>query len=96
MNTRHFRQIAGWAMVALLICGACSTDDGISEYQRTEAAFKQELGSDVSSLQWWKTAVTLKVTVQAEEETTLWALSEESLMAPYTTWPLSTEAGQHV
>ena len=77
MNTRHFRQIAGWAMVALLICGACSTDDGISEYQRVETAFKQELGSDVSSLQWWKTAVTLKVTVQAEEETTLWALSEE-------------------
>ena len=77
MNTRHFRQIAGWAMVALLICGACSTDDGISEYQRTEAAFKQKLGGDVSSVQWWKTAVTLKVNIYTEDKTTLWALSEE-------------------
>ena len=71
MNTRHFRQIAGWAMVALLICGACSTDDGISEYQRTEAAFKQKLGGDVSSVQWWKTAVTLKVNIYTEDKTTL-------------------------
>ena len=72
-----FRQMTGWTIASALICAGCSTDDGYSEYQRTEASFMRDLGGDVSSLQWWKTAVTLKVTVEAEGKTTLWAMSEE-------------------
>ena len=77
MKKMRFRQITGWTIASALICAGCSTDDGYSEYQRTEASFMRDLGGDVSSLQWWKTAVTLKVTVEAEGKTTLWAMSEE-------------------
>lgn len=69
--------MTGWTMAASLMLAACSTDDGYTEYQRLEASFKNDLGGDVSSLQWWKTTVTLKVNVEAEEKTTLWAMSEE-------------------
>ncbi len=51
-----FRQMTGWTIASALICAGCSTDDGYSEYQRTEASFMRDLGGDVSSLQWWKTA----------------------------------------
>ena len=77
MKKMRFRQMTGWAIASALISAGCSTDDGYSEYQRTEASFMRDLGGDVSSLQWWKTAVTLKVTVEAEGKTTLWAMSEE-------------------
>ena len=77
MKKMCFRQMTGWTIASALICAGCSTDDGYSEYQRTEASFMRDLGGDVSPLQWWKTAVTLKVTVEAEGKTTLWAMSEE-------------------
>ena len=77
MKKMRFRQMTGWTIASALICAGCSTGDGYSEYQRTEASFMRDLGGDVSSLQWWKTAVTLKVTVETEGKTTLWAMSEE-------------------
>lgn len=69
--------MTGWTMAASLMLAACSTDDGYTEYQRLEASFKNDLGGDVSSLQWWKTTVTLKVNVDAGSKTTLWAMSKE-------------------
>ena len=77
MKKMRFRQMTGWTIASALICAGCSTDDVYSEYQRTEASFMRDLGGDISSLQWWKTAVTLNVTVEAEGKTTLWAMSEE-------------------
>ena len=69
--------MTGWTIAASLMLGACSTDNGYTEYQRLEASFKRDLGSDVSSLQGCKTTVTLKVNVEAKDKTTLWAMSEE-------------------
>ena len=77
MGKRCIRQMTGWTMAASLMLAACSTDDGYTEYQRLEASFKNDLGGDVSSLQWWKTTVTLKVNVDAGSKTTLWAMSKE-------------------
>ena len=77
MRKSCFIQMTGWTMAAILMLAACSTDDGYTEYQRLEASFNRDLGGNVSSLQWWKTTVTLKVNVTAEEKTTLWAMSEE-------------------
>ena len=77
MEKRCFRQMTVWTIAASLMLAACSTDEGYTQYQRLEASFKRDLGGDVSSMQWWKTAVTLKVDVKAEDKTTLWAMSEE-------------------
>ena len=52
----------------------CSSES-YSEYERTQASFIASLGGDVSTLQWWKTAVELKVYVTTDAPVKLWALS---------------------
>ena len=65
---------AGIVLLALTGCGA---DETYSEYERTEAQFNAKLGGDISTLQWWKTAVELKVKVTTNTPVKLWVLSAE-------------------
>lgn len=58
-----------------LVLSGCASEDRFSEGERTEATFETALKGTVSPLQWWKTAVTLNVTVQAEEAVDVWAMS---------------------
>ena len=55
----------------------CGSDETYSEYERTQASFAASLGGDISTLQWWKTAVELKVRVTADAPVKLWVLSAE-------------------
>ena len=48
----------------LLLCG-CNTEE-VSEHERTNAEFMDSLGSEVSAMQWWRTAVSLKVNVTTD------------------------------
>ena len=65
------------ACVGLLALTGCGADESYSEYERTEAQFNAELGGDISTLQWWKTAVELKVKVTTNTPVKLWVLSAE-------------------
>lgn len=65
------------ACVSLLALTGCGADEAYSEYERTEALFNAKLGGDISSLQWWKTAVELKVKVTTNTPVKLWVLSAE-------------------
>ena len=58
-----------------LVLSGCASEDRFSEGERTDATFETALKGTVSPLQWWKTAVTLNVTVQAEEAVDVWAMS---------------------
>ena len=56
---------------------ACDKEEA-SEYQRTTANFKDSLGGDVSAMQWWQTAVKLRITVTTDEPVKLMLLSAKS------------------
>ena len=60
----------------LLLLG-CSTDEA-TEYERTNAEFLDSLGRDISSMQWWRTAVTLKVDVTTDDPVKLLLFSSQS------------------
>ena len=61
----------------ILLSYSCSTEEA-TEYERTNAEFLDSLGGDVSSLQWWRTAVTLKINVTTDAPVTLMLLSSQS------------------
>lgn len=66
------------ALVSLLVMSSCSTENGYSEFERTEAYFLEALDGNVSPNQWWKTSVTLKVTVKTTEPAKIWVMSAET------------------
>ena len=60
----------------ILLSYSCSTEEA-TEYERTNAEFLDSLGGDISSMQWWRTAVTLKINVTTDAPVTLMLLSAQ-------------------
>ena len=58
-----------------LLC-SCSTEE-ISEHERTNAEFLDSLGSEISSHQWWRTAVSLKINVTTDAPVQIRLLSTQ-------------------
>lgn len=67
------------AVVALLplLMTSCAKEDGYSEFERTQAYFLDKLNGAVSPSQWWKTSVTLKLTVKTAMPTKIFLMSED-------------------
>ena len=66
----------------LLVVAGCNKEEA-SEYQRTNAAFLDDLGDEISMQQWWRTAVDLKIDVVTDKPVKLWLLSSEDNAALY-------------
>ena len=60
------------AVTALTLVG-CSNDKDISAVEHTQNAFEELLGGDYNTMQWWQTAVKLKVEAKADEPTDIYA-----------------------
>lgn len=58
---------------------SCSTEEA-TERDRTYSEFIDSLGGNISSQQWWRTAVKLTVNVTTDEPITLWLLSTQNNM----------------
>lgn len=65
-----------WVISMVLV--SCSTENGYSEFERTEVAFQEMLNGEVCPTQWWKTSATLNVTVKASKTVRLYLLSSEN------------------
>lgn len=66
------------AMLALsLTVLSCSTENGYSEFERTQAYFLDKLDGDLSPSQWWKTCVTLNVQVETVDPVEIWLMSDD-------------------
>ena len=63
-------------LLSFLLMSACSTEEA-SEYERTNAVFLDSLGGDISSMQWWRTAVKLRINVTTDDQVILMLLSSE-------------------
>lgn len=63
-------------LILLSLSYSCSTEEA-TEYERTNAAFLDSLGGDISSMQWWRTAVTLKIEVTTSAPVSLMLLSTQ-------------------
>lgn len=61
--------------LCFLIIG-CSQEEA-SEYERTNAAFIDSIGGQISPQQWWRTAVTIKINVETDNLVQLWLLSSD-------------------
>ena len=61
----------------IVLLSACNTEEA-SEYERTNIAFLDSLGGDISSMHWWRTAVKLKINVTTDESVKLMLLSSQS------------------
>lgn len=55
---------------------SCS-GEALTEAERNNAAFQKALGGEVSPMQWWRTAVTIKVNVETNAPVKLWLMSDE-------------------
>lgn len=66
--------------VVLLI--SCNKEEA-TEHERTTAGFQQTLGGDISPLQWWQTAVKLKINIVVSSPAQLWLISSEELKIIY-------------
>lgn len=62
--------------IACMVITSCATDSQY-ESERTQNNFFNQLGASVSTMQWWKTAVTLRVNLDTEAPTKLWLMSGE-------------------
>ena len=56
------------AVTALTLMG-CSDGKDISAVKHTQNAFDELMGGDYNTMQWWQTAVKLKVEAKADEPT---------------------------
>ena len=59
--------------VTVLTLVGCSDDKDISAVEHTQNAFEELLGGDYNTMQWWQTAVKLKVEAKADEPTDIYA-----------------------
>ena len=81
--------LAACGLCALtLALSGCASEESFSESERIEAAFQTALKGSVSPLQWWKTAVTLKVSVKTDAPVQIWAMSErwDGTLSDYATY----------
>ena len=72
----NIKYIAFASSLTALVLTSCSTD-AYTELERTKSAFLEQLGGDISQMQWWRTAVVLNVNVDTEATTKLWLMSDE-------------------
>lgn len=63
-------------LVAMCALSSCSTES-LTQMERTQASFLQSLNGEVSPMQWWRTAVTLKVNVTTNAPVKMWLMSDE-------------------
>lgn len=75
MNIRNIKNLA-ITSVALVTLMACSTE-AMSELDRTKADFTKDLDGNISSMQWWHTAVKLNINLTTEKPTQLWLMSDK-------------------
>ena len=54
----------------------CSTEEA-TEYERTNAVFLDSLGGDISTMQWWRTTVTIQIDVTTDAPITLMLISTQ-------------------
>ena len=59
--------------VTVLTLVGCSDNKDISAVEHTQNAFEELLGGDYNTMQWWQTAVKLKVEAKADEPTDIYA-----------------------
>lgn len=71
-------------ILSLLLLSGCSKEEA-SEYERTSASFVDDIGGDISSQQWWRTAVSIKINVTTNNPVKLWLFSneEEAILYDY-------------
>ena len=62
--------------VSLFGIFACDSEEA-SEMELTSAAFLDYLGGNISSQQWWKTAVSLKINVISDQPVKLWLIDKQ-------------------
>ena len=60
-----------------LLLTACDTEEA-SQYERTNAELLDSLGGNISSMQWWRTTVTLKIDVTTDDPVKLLLFSSQS------------------
>ena len=58
-------------VIGIMLLCSCSKEETM-ERERTYAEFLDSLGSEVSHLQWWRTAVSLKINVKTDEPVKMW------------------------
>lgn len=73
MKQNHFYQALCLSM-ALLLTG-CTFNDTVTERERIEARFEEELGCRISTMQWWETSVKIYVDVTTDSPVRLWLTS---------------------
>lgn len=61
-------------LTAAYLCG-CASGDDYSEYERVQAGFIDKVGGSLSPLQWWRTAVTLRVQTAGTDSVKMWLMS---------------------
>ena len=74
------KKVFCWALLAVTVAlAACTDEQEISAIKRTETSFADLIGGEFSSMQWWRTAVQLKVTVKTQVPTSVaaYAIGEE-------------------
>lgn len=66
-------------LTVVVALAACTDEQEISAIERTETSFSDLIGGEFSAMQWWRTAVQLKVTVKTEVPTSVaaYAIGEE-------------------
>ena len=62
------------AFLFMLVLGACNSEEA-TEYERVSSRFADSLGVDISSLQWWRTTVKLKINVTTDKPLKLMLIS---------------------
>ena len=60
-----------------VLLSGCSTEEA-TERERTNAEFLDSLGGSVSAQQWWRTAVSLIISVTTDEPVKLWLTSSQN------------------
>lgn len=80
---KHFN--SPFVILFVLLLSSCSSEEA-TEKERITASFLSELGVDISSQQWWRTAVMLKINVKTNDPVKLWLLSaqdEQTILYDY-------------
>lgn len=73
-------------MAAATLLAGCADKDEMTALSLTEASFQEMLGTPQSPMQWWRTAVQLKVDIKVQEPTTVAVYStssESNLLCDY-------------
>ena len=66
-------------IIALLLLFASCSSEEASEYERTNYAFVDSLGGNISAQQWWRTAVKLIVNVTSDKPVKMWLMVSQTI-----------------